>query len=90
GRDGGPAAGAGARGPSAVDGTQLLAIVSSGEAVCPVYAHALRYYARPDIAYVPIHDAPLGRWALCWRTSSETASIRDFAKVADDLGPMSL
>ncbi|WP_371096112.1 LysR substrate-binding domain-containing protein [Streptomyces sanglieri] len=78
------------RGPSAVDGTQLLAIVSSGEAVCPVYAHALRYYARPDIAYIPIHDAPLGRWALCWRTSSETAAIRDFAKVADDLGPLSL
>ncbi|MFF1344889.1 LysR substrate-binding domain-containing protein [Streptomyces sp. NPDC058322] len=78
------------RGPSAVNGTQLLAIVSSGEAVCPAHAHALRYYARPDIAYVPIHDAPLSRWALCWRTSGETASIRDFAQVADDLGPLSL
>ncbi|MFE2932036.1 LysR family transcriptional regulator [Streptomyces sp. NPDC059278] len=78
------------RGPSVVDGTQLLAIVSSGEAVCPAHAHALRYYARPDIAYVPIHDAPLGRWALCWRTSSKTAAIRDFAEVADSLGPLSL
>lgn len=73
-----------------IDGTQLLAIVGSGEAVCPAHAHALRYYARPDIAYIPIHDAPLSRWALCWRTSGETTSIRDFAEVADGLGPLSL
>ncbi|MFE7110878.1 LysR family transcriptional regulator [Streptomyces sp. NPDC057575] len=78
------------RGPSAIDGTQLLAIVGSGEAVCPAHAHAQRYYARPDIAYIPIHDAPLSRWALCWRTSGETASIRDFAEVADGLGPLPL
>lgn len=78
------------RGPSVIDGTQLLSIVGSGEAVCPVHAHARRYYARPDIAYVPIHDAPLSHWALCWRTSGETASIRGLAEVADELGPLPL
>jgi DNA-binding transcriptional LysR family regulator len=77
-------------GPAAVNGTQILAIVASGEAVCPVHAHATRYYARPDIAYVPIHDAPLGRWALCWRTSSETEAIRDFAGAAGDIGTFAL
>ncbi|MET7621859.1 LysR family transcriptional regulator [Streptomyces sp. NPDC005408] len=76
------------RGPAAIDGMQLLAVVASGEAVCP--AHAQRYYARPDIAYIPIRDAPLGRWALWWRTSSETDPIRYLAKVADGLGPLPL
>ncbi|MFJ6854215.1 LysR substrate-binding domain-containing protein [Streptomyces sp. NPDC091271] len=79
-----------AKGPAAVDGMQLLAIVASGEAVCPAHAHALRYYARPDIAYIPVHDAPLGRWALCWRTSSETDSIRDLAEVVEETGPLTL
>ncbi|WP_392669339.1 hypothetical protein [Streptomyces sp. LN785] len=32
----------------------------------------------------------LSCWALCWRTSSETTSIRNFAEVADDLGPLPL
>lgn len=77
-------------GPPAIDGSQLLAIVASGEAVCPAHAHASRYYARPDIAYIPIHDAPLSRWSLCWRTSSETAPIRELAEVADDLSPLTL
>ncbi|MGW6060485.1 LysR substrate-binding domain-containing protein [Streptomyces sp. NPDC055189] len=75
-------------GPAAFDGTQLLAIVASGEAVCPVHAHALRYYRRPDIAYVPIHDAPLGHWALSWLTSGETDQIRALAEVVDDVGPI--
>lgn len=77
-------------GPAVVDGTQLLAIVASGEAVCPVHAHALRYYARPDIAYIPIRDAPLGHWTLCWRTGDATDLIRDLAEVADELGPLTL
>ncbi|QEV20256.1 LysR family transcriptional regulator [Streptomyces alboniger] len=79
-----------AEGPAAGDGTQLLAIVASGEAVCPVHAHALRYYARPDIAYIPIRDAPLGHWALCWRTGGDTDVIRDLADVVEGLGPLPL
>ncbi|MFD3726815.1 LysR family transcriptional regulator [Streptomyces sp. NPDC058671] len=79
-----------ARGPAVIDGTQLLAVVASGEAVCPVHAHALRYYARPDIAYVPIHDAPLSRWTLCWRTGGDTGPIRDLAEAAEALGPLPL
>ncbi|MFD9542486.1 hypothetical protein [Streptomyces sp. NPDC060022] len=55
-----------------------------------MHAHALRYYARADIAYIRIHDAPLSRWALCWRTGSETTAIRHFAGAADELGPLPL
>ncbi|WST33142.1 substrate-binding domain-containing protein [Streptomyces sp. NBC_01166] len=77
-----------AKGPAAADGMQLLAMVASGEAVCP--GHALRYYAWPDIACIPVNEAPFGRWALCRRTSSETDSIRDLAEVAEKSGPLSL
>ncbi|GGX23337.1 hypothetical protein GCM10010321_42440 [Streptomyces chartreusis] len=45
---------------------------------------------RPDAAYIPIHDAPLSRWALTWHTSSETDQIRNLAKVVEELGPMAL
>jgi hypothetical protein len=45
--------------------------------------------ARPDLAYVPIRDAPPGRWALVWRTATETALIRGFAETARDLGTLS-
>ena len=29
--------------------------------------HARRYYARPDVAYVPFRDAPTVQWILMWR-----------------------
>jgi len=77
-------------GPAVSDGTQLFAVVATGEAVCPAFAHGMRYYARPDIAYVPIRDAPLSRWAFCWRSDAETDAIRTLASVAADLGPLPL
>ncbi|MDT0612178.1 LysR family transcriptional regulator [Streptomyces lancefieldiae] len=77
-------------GPAVVDGTQLFAVVATGEAVCPAFAHGLRYYSRPDIAYIPIRDAPLSRWAFCWRSDAETDAIRALASVAADLGPLAL
>ncbi|MGC4948942.1 LysR family transcriptional regulator [Streptomyces sp. DT224] len=77
-------------GPSVSDGTQLFAVVATGEAVCPAFAHGTRYYPRPDIAYVPIHDAPLSHWAFCWRSDTETDTIRTLASTAADLGPLTL
>ena len=49
-------------GPSVSNFQEMIPILVTGEAVSPVHAQAARYYARPDIAYVPIHDAPPGRW----------------------------
>lgn len=38
--------------------SELLPILSNGEAVALVHSHASRYHSRPDIAYVPVRDAP--------------------------------
>lgn len=66
------------RGPHVANFQELITIVAAGNAVCPVHDHASRYYARPDIRYLPIADAPIASWALIWRTAAETDLIRAF------------
>jgi hypothetical protein len=44
-----------------------------------------RAAALPNIAYVPIRDAPQARWALVWRSASETDLLRSFVKVSEQL-----
>ncbi|WP_443317848.1 hypothetical protein [Streptomyces sp. 8N616] len=75
-------------GPTASDFLEMLPILSTDEAVSPVHLQATRYFARPDVAYVPIHDAPPARWALVWRTSAETDAILALAKIVEQLGPL--
>nr|WP_236646771.1 LysR family transcriptional regulator [Micromonospora acroterricola] len=72
-------------GPSVSNFQEMIPILATGEAVSPVHAQAARYYARPDIAYVPIRDAPAARWGLIWRTGNETELIRSFASTAHHL-----
>jgi predicted nicotinamide N-methyase len=50
-----------------------------------VGAHTRRYHARPDVAYVPLDDAPPLEWGLAWRAGAETARVRAFARAAVDL-----
>jgi DNA-binding transcriptional LysR family regulator len=68
------------RGPKVATWQELLAEVSAGNTVATTQEEASRYYAWPGIAYIPIHDAEPSRWALIWRTASETALIRAFAE----------
>jgi DNA-binding transcriptional LysR family regulator len=75
-------------GPTASDFLEMLPILSTGEAVSPAHLQAARYFARPDVAYIPIHDAPPSRWTLIWRTSAETDTILSFAKIVEQLGPL--
>lgn len=70
------------RGPAVATWQEVLAVVSAGAAVVPIQAEASRYYAWPDIAYIPIHDAEPSQWALVWRTAGETTLIRAFAEAA--------
>jgi DNA-binding transcriptional LysR family regulator len=72
-------------GPSVSNFQEMIPILVTGEAVSPVHAQAARYYARPDIAYVPIRDAPPARWGLIWRTGAETELIRAFVRTAERL-----
>jgi hypothetical protein len=78
------------RGAHVANFQELITIVAAGNAICPVHDHAHRYYARPDIRYLPIADAPIASWALVWRTAAETELIRALAQVVTDLGPLIL
>ncbi|MFC4060859.1 LysR family transcriptional regulator [Planomonospora corallina] len=72
-------------GPSASTFNEMLTLVGAGHGVFPVGAQARRYYARPDVAYVPFSDAPPLRWGLLWRADAATARVRAFAQAAHDL-----
>ncbi|MEV0201883.1 LysR family transcriptional regulator [Nonomuraea sp. NPDC050691] len=73
-------------GPIVTNYSDMIPILVSGEAVSPGFAHGQRVMPVPGITYVPIHDAPPGRWVLVWRTAAENDLIRDFVRTARDLG----
>lgn len=66
-------------GRSAATFQEVLTLVGAGRGVFPVGAHATRFHARPDVAYVPFHDTPPLDWGPVWRASRATARIRAFA-----------
>ncbi|MGI5488658.1 LysR family transcriptional regulator [Microtetraspora malaysiensis] len=72
-------------GPSAATFNEMLTLISAGRGVFPVGAHARRYYARPDVAYIPFTDAPPLRWGLLWRADNATARVHAFTQAANDL-----
>ncbi|GAA3396618.1 LysR family transcriptional regulator [Cryptosporangium minutisporangium] len=72
-------------GPSAATFNELLTLVGAGRGVFPVGAQARRYYARPDVAYLPFDDAPVLQWGLIWRADNATARVRAFTRAAHDL-----
>ncbi|GAA4094308.1 LysR family transcriptional regulator [Nonomuraea soli] len=78
-------------GPQVHDLLEVFAVVTSGEGVCLVHAQTARYFARPDIVYVPVHDAPLARWALVWRCDTDPGGlVHGFADAVRDHGPLAL
>ncbi|MGW5120383.1 LysR family transcriptional regulator [Streptomyces noursei] len=74
-----------ALGPSAMTCTEMLTLVGAGEGVAAVGAHARRYFARPDVAYVPFADATPVEWGLVWLAEGATARVRAFSKAALDV-----
>jgi DNA-binding transcriptional LysR family regulator len=70
------------RGPAFTTTEELLALVGAGKGTYPLPAQAAQFYARPDVAYVPIHDAPPFEWAMVWRTAGETSRVRAFNQTA--------
>jgi len=69
------------------DGTvqEALSLAGASQGAIIVGAHARRYYARPDIAYVPVSDAPPLEWGVVWASDRYTARVRAFAAAANDL-----
>jgi DNA-binding transcriptional LysR family regulator len=72
-------------GRSAATFQEILTLVGAGSGVFPVGANVRRYYARPDIAYIHLHDAPPLQWGLLWRTDNATARVQAFSDAAYDL-----
>ncbi|MEU1432302.1 LysR family transcriptional regulator [Nocardia sp. NPDC005746] len=62
----------------------MILQLAAGKAITPVHAHASRHYARPDVIYIPMPDAPPARWALVWRRGAESDLTRSLAAIATD------
>ena len=74
-----------ALGPSATTFNEALTLVGAGEGVFVVGAHTRRYFARPDIVYVPFEDAAPVDWGLVWPAAGETARVRAFSDTTRNL-----
>jgi DNA-binding transcriptional LysR family regulator len=73
------------RGPSFGTVQEMLALVGAGMGTYPVPTQATSYYIRPDVTYVPIHDAPPYQWRFIWLSAAETARVRAFDQAAASL-----
>ncbi|WP_431727776.1 LysR family transcriptional regulator [Verrucosispora sp. TAA-831] len=72
------------KGPAGATFSEMLTLVAMGQGVLPVGEHTRRYYPRPDVAYVPIADAPPILRGLVWLESNTTARVREFVRAAED------
>ncbi|GAA2070078.1 LysR family transcriptional regulator [Streptomyces albiaxialis] len=69
---------------------EVPTIVATSDAIDLTSAHAARYAARPDIAYLPVTDSHLLRWGLVWRSDAESETVRALARVVRDMGTLAL
>ncbi|MFE3202015.1 LysR family transcriptional regulator [Embleya sp. NPDC059237] len=73
------------RGPVSSTAHETLTTIAAGLAISPVPLHAVKYFPRGDIAYVPIHDSPMLSWALIHRTAALSPLARAFTRAAEDM-----
>ena len=78
------------RGPVARTFHEVLSLVAAGHCVHPFGEVAARYTSPPGIVFVPLSDAPPLEWALTWRSTDDSSTIRALAQTAADLGPITL
>ncbi|MGR6316466.1 hypothetical protein Q2K19_10725 [Micromonospora soli] len=62
----------------------MLSLVAMGRGVLPVGEETRRYHPRPDLAYVPIRDAPPILRGPVWLASNTTARVREFVRATVD------
>ncbi|MEU4102658.1 LysR family transcriptional regulator [Streptomyces tanashiensis] len=74
------------RGPRVETTDDIFGVITAGEAVIPFPAHVRRFWARPDVAWLPIPDMHSLTYGPVWRGETETDMIRAFAAVVGDLG----
>ncbi|MFG3680827.1 LysR family transcriptional regulator [Micromonospora chalcea] len=76
------------KGPVGGSFSEMLALVALGRGVLPVGEQARQFYARPDVAYVPIHDAPPISRCPVWTAGNTTSRVREFVRAAADANPL--
>ncbi len=72
-------------GPSNDNVEECLEQVAAGAAVCISPASMAAYYARPDLAWVPILDVEPLRIALGWMEGEQTPLVAEFARIVREL-----
>ncbi|MFJ6832710.1 LysR family transcriptional regulator [Streptomyces sp. NPDC091209] len=72
------------KGPVGGSFSEMLTLVAMGRGVLPVGEHSRQYYPRPDVAYVPLHDAQPIERGLVWREGNTTERLRAFVRAATD------
>ncbi|MFD6297657.1 LysR family transcriptional regulator [Streptomyces sp. NPDC060235] len=72
------------KGPVGESFSEMLTLVAMGRGVLPVGDHSRQYYPRPDVAYVPLLDAPPIERGLIWSEANTTERLRAFVRAATD------
>lgn len=72
-------------GPTNDNVEEMLEQVAGGAAVCFAPRSMARYYARPDIVWLPLTDADPLRVALAWPEGGDTPLVRAFAEVVREV-----
>ncbi|MEU4576197.1 LysR family transcriptional regulator [Nonomuraea sp. NPDC023979] len=76
------------RGPVVRDAEEAMTLASMDGLVVLFPAHVTRYWARPDITYLPVTDLEPLPYALVWRSEAESEHVQALAGIIRDLGPL--
>ncbi|GHE13709.1 LysR family transcriptional regulator [Streptomyces alanosinicus] len=68
------------RGPATVAWQEALSLVGAGKGACPTSIRSAQYYARPELAYIPFHDAPPIEFGLFWLATGNTVAVQAFVQ----------
>ncbi|MGK4585751.1 LysR family transcriptional regulator [Kitasatospora sp. HPMI-4] len=72
-------------GPTNDNVEEMLEQVAEGSAVCFAPLSMTRYYARPDLAWVPLTDVEPLRVVLAWSAGTDNPLVLGFAEVVREL-----
>ncbi|MFG2668910.1 LysR family substrate-binding domain-containing protein [Streptomyces sp. NPDC048387] len=72
-------------GPSFETFQEALQLIGAGHGACIVGAQVVRFYTRPDVAFVPFSDTPPIDWAPVWLKANNSPRIRAFARAAQEV-----
>ncbi|MFD0019990.1 LysR family transcriptional regulator [Streptomyces sp. NPDC058382] len=72
-------------GPTNDNVEEMLEQVAEGSSVCFAPLSMARYYARPDLSWVPLTDVEPLRVVLAWAEGMDTALVRGFVEVVREL-----